>query len=106
MGRPKVSTATSSEASVQLNASAAWALRLAGVCALVNGAGFGAFDIPAILHLARDQEVWYALGNPTYGHGPFEAHEWARSVRDALTSVAVSQWRARGGRRPSIAGGH
>lgn len=68
---PTVSTATSL---AQLNASAVWALRLAGLAALVNGAGFGAFDIPATWHLTHDHEVWMALGNPTYGHGPFEAH--------------------------------
>ena len=71
---PIVNTATSAGSSVRLSASAAWALRLAGLTALVNGAGFGAFDIPAIWHLARDQKVWYAYGNPTYGNGPFEAH--------------------------------
>lgn len=64
MGTPTGGTSTS----------ATWALRLAGVSALVNGAGFGAFDIPAIWHLAREQRVWYAFGNPTYGNGPFEAH--------------------------------
>jgi hypothetical protein len=57
-----------------LTASAAWALRLAGLCALVNSVGFGAFDIPAIWHLAHDHQIWNALGNPTYGNGPFEAH--------------------------------
>jgi hypothetical protein len=63
-----------------LTAPAAWALRLAGLSALVNGVGFGAFDIPAIWHLARDHEVWHALGNPTYGNGPFEAHGISVSV--------------------------
>jgi hypothetical protein len=72
-----VSTATSP---VHLTASAVWALRLAGLSALVNGAGFGAFDIPAIWHLARDHEVWLANGNPTYGNGPFEAHGIAVTV--------------------------
>jgi hypothetical protein len=77
---PHVSTATSSDFSVHVGASAAWALRLAGVSALVNGAGFGAFDVPAIRHLARDHQVWYAYGNPTYGMGPFEAHGIAVTV--------------------------
>ena len=77
---PNVSTSTSSGSSVHLGASAAWALRLAGASALVNGAGFGAFDIPAIRHLARDHQVWYAYGNPTYGKGPFEAHGIAVTV--------------------------
>jgi hypothetical protein len=64
----------------RLPASAAWALRFAGLTALVNGAGFGAFDIPAIWHLARDHQVWMADGNPTYGNGPFEAHGITVSV--------------------------
>ena len=51
-----------------------WTLRLAGLSALVNGVGFGAFDIPAMWHLAHYGTVWNALGEPTYGHGPFEAH--------------------------------
>jgi hypothetical protein len=58
----------------QLTASAVWALRLAGLSALLNGVGFGAFDVPAMWHLAHDHKVWNALGNPTYGNGPFEAH--------------------------------
>ncbi len=71
---PNSSTAASSGSAVHLNASASWALRMAGLSAVVNGAGFGAFDIPAIWHLARDHRVWYSGGNPTYGNGPFEAH--------------------------------
>jgi len=63
-----------------LSPSAVWALRLAGLSALVNGAGFGAFDVPAIWHLARDHEVWYFASNPTYGNGPFEAHGITVSV--------------------------
>jgi hypothetical protein len=60
--------------------SAAWALRLAGLTGLVNGAGFGGFDLPAIWHLANDHQVWYAAGNPTYGNGPFEEHGITVSV--------------------------
>lgn len=67
-------TATSNRPAVQRSASATWSLRLAGLSALVNGAGFGAFDVPAVWHLARDNEVWYSFGNPTYGNGPFEDH--------------------------------
>jgi hypothetical protein len=58
----------------RLTGSAVWSLRLAGFAAVVNGAGFGAFDIPASWRLAHDHEVWYVDGNPTYGNGPFEAH--------------------------------
>jgi len=67
----QVSTATSP---VHLTAATVWPLRLAGLAALVSGAGFGAFDIPGTWHLAHDHEVWHADGNPTYGNGPFEAH--------------------------------
>lgn len=56
------------------SAPAAWPLRLAGLCALVNGVGFGGFDIPAIWHFQHHHTVWQALDNPTYGHGPFDAH--------------------------------
>jgi hypothetical protein len=55
-------------------------LRLAGLGALVNGVGFGAFDVPAMWHFAHDHEVWLAQGNPTYGHGPFDAHGIPTSV--------------------------
>ena len=71
---PTSSTATPSGSAVRLSGSTAWALRLAGLGAVVNGGGFGAFDVPAIWHLARDNEVWYSFGNPTYGNGPFEDH--------------------------------
>ena len=53
---------------------AAWAMRLAGLNVLVNAMGFGAFDVLATWHFAHDHEVWYALGNPTYGYGPFFDH--------------------------------
>ena len=55
-------------------------LRLAGLSALVNGAGFGAFDVPAMWHRAHHHTVWYAFGLPTYGNGPFEAHGFAVTV--------------------------
>jgi hypothetical protein len=57
-----------------------WALRFAGLSALVNGVGFGTFDVPAMWHLAHDHEVWLALGYPTYGDGPFDAHGISASV--------------------------
>lgn len=59
-----------------------WALRLAGLNALVNGIGFGAFDVPAMWHFAHDHRVWYAppSGLPTYGDGPFAAHGIDTSV--------------------------
>jgi hypothetical protein len=57
-----------------------WTLRLAGLSALINGVGFGSFDIPATWHLAREHTVWYAFGLPTYGHGPFEDHGISATV--------------------------
>ena len=63
-----------------LSGSTTWALRLAGLCALVNGAGFGGFDVPAMWHLAHDHQIWQAGGNPTYGNGPFEAHGMSVTV--------------------------
>lgn len=56
------------------HAPGSWALRFAGLGAVVNAVGFGAYDVPAIWHLARDHTVWTAHGNPTYGQGPFETH--------------------------------
>ena len=73
------------------------ALRLAGLCAVVNGAGFGAFDVPAIWHLARDHQVWYASGNPTYGNGPFEAHGIAVTVPVLLAFLGTCLVLAIGG---------
>jgi hypothetical protein len=66
--------ATASSAFVDSGGPVRWTLRLAGLSALVNGVGFGAFDIPGMWHLAHEHTVWYAGGNPTYGDGPFEAH--------------------------------
>jgi hypothetical protein len=72
--------AVTGEMNRKLTASTTWALRLAGLCAFVNGAGFGGFDIPAIWHLAHDHQVWSAGGTPTYGGGPFEAHGFTVTV--------------------------
>lgn len=57
-----------------------WVLRLAGLNALANGVGFGAFSVPAAWHLTHEHAVWYASGNPTYGHGPFEDHGLGTTV--------------------------
>ena len=47
-------------------------LRAAAVLSWVLAAGFGLFDIPAIASVARGDGVWYFIGWPTYGDGPFE----------------------------------
>jgi hypothetical protein len=58
----------------------AWCLRLAGLNAVVNGFGFGAFDIPAMVHVARGEGVLYTFGNPTYGYGSFANHGIATTL--------------------------
>ena len=68
---PRARAAT---APVDRNGVVLWTLRLAGLHAVVNGAGFGAFTLPAAWHLAHDHTVWYAFQKPTYGRGPFEDH--------------------------------
>ncbi len=55
-------------------------LRLAGLNALVNGLGFGAFSLPGAWHLAHEHAVWIANGKPTYGYGPFEDHGLSTTV--------------------------
>ena len=57
-----------------------WCLRLAGLNALVSGLGFGAFDLPAMVHVARGEGVLYTYGNPTYGGGPFADHGIATTL--------------------------
>ncbi|MEZ5115751.1 MAG: hypothetical protein R2737_05720 [Candidatus Nanopelagicales bacterium] len=74
-----------------------WALRLAGLSALVNGVGFAAFDIPAIWHLAREGTVWYAFGQPTYGNGRFEAHGFSVTVPVLLAFLGTCLLLATGG---------
>jgi hypothetical protein len=47
-------------------------LRAAAVLCWLLAAGFGLPDIPAFANVARGDGVWYFMGFPTYGHGPFE----------------------------------
>ncbi len=72
--------ATASSGFVNYSGPVRWTLRFAGLSAFVNGVGFGAFDIPAMWHLAQEHTVWFAGGNPTYGDGPFEAHGMSVTV--------------------------
>jgi hypothetical protein len=76
---------------------AAWALRLAGLNALVNAVGFGAFDVLATWHFAHDHEVWYALGKPTYGYGPFYVHGIVTTVPLLLAFLGACALLAIGG---------
>src|SRR3954463_12505304 len=80
--------------------SAAWALRVAGLSALLNALGFGAFDIPGIWHLAHDNRVRYALGNPTYGYGPFDAQGIPTTVPLLLAFLGSCVGLAPGGALP------
>jgi hypothetical protein len=82
---------------VQPHRAIAWILRLAGLHALVNGVGFGAFTLPAAWHMAHDQTVWYALGKPTYGHGPFQVHGLGTTVPLLLAFFGVCTVLAVGG---------
>jgi len=46
--------------------------RTAGALCWLLAIGFGLPDIPAMASIARGDGVWYFLGFPTYGAGPFE----------------------------------
>lgn len=46
--------------------------RAAAVLCWLLAAGFGLPGIPAIAHVARGEGLWYFMGFPAYGHGPFE----------------------------------
>lgn len=75
----------------------AWTLRLAGLNALLNGVGFGAFTLPAAWRLAHDGMVWRAFGMPTYGHGPFEDHGLETTVPLLLVFLGACVVLATGG---------
>lgn len=48
------------------------ALRVAACLAWVTGLGFGPLGVYGTAYLARNGDVWYFMGFPTYGDGPFE----------------------------------
>ena len=91
---PRARAAT---APVDRNGVVLWTLRLAGLHAVVNGAGFGAFTLPAAWHLAHDHTVWYAFQKPTYGRGPFEDHGIGTNVPLLLAFFGVCLALAIGG---------
>jgi hypothetical protein len=47
--------------------------RAAAGLAWATGLGFGPLAVFATAYLARHGDVWYFMGFPTYGDGPFEA---------------------------------
>jgi hypothetical protein len=68
-------------------------LRGAAVLCWLLAAGFGLPDIPAIASVARGEGVWYFMGFPTYGDGPFEQIGIATTVPllVAFLLVAVAE---------------
>ncbi len=89
--------ASISASPAQYSAPVVWMLRLAGLSALVNGVGFGGFDVPAMWHRAHHHTVWYLGGLPTYGNGPFEAHGISVTVPVLLAFFAACLVLAIGG---------
>lgn len=55
-----------------MTGSAATASRVAASVAWVTGVGFGLPAVYGTAHFARHGDVWYLMGLPTYGRGPFE----------------------------------
>jgi hypothetical protein len=47
--------------------------RVAAGLSWATGLGFGPLAVYATAYLARHGDVWYFMGFPTYGDGPFEA---------------------------------
>ena len=54
--------------------------RAAGVLAVLPGLGFGLPAVYGAWYLAAHGEVWYLVGYPTYGDGPFVAVGLPNSV--------------------------
>jgi hypothetical protein len=64
-------------------------VKIAALCSLFLGLGFGIPGVFGTLHLARTGQVWTFLGFPTYGGGPFERMGLPTSVPLLLGFVAV-----------------
>ena len=47
--------------------------RVAACLAWTTGLGFGPLGVYGTAYFARHGDVWYFMGFPTYGDGPFEA---------------------------------
>jgi uncharacterized membrane protein YhaH (DUF805 family) len=63
--------------------------KIAAVCSLVLGFGFGVPGLYGAWYYERHGKVWTFLGFPTYGEGPFEHWGLATSVALLLGFVAV-----------------
>jgi hypothetical protein len=64
-------------------------IKVAAVCSLFLGLGFGIPGVLGTLHFARTGRVWTFLGFPTYGGGPFEALGLPTSVPLLVAYVVV-----------------
>ncbi|MBA3585827.1 MAG: hypothetical protein H0W36_15170 [Gemmatimonadetes bacterium] len=63
--------------------------RAAGGLAWAAGLGFGPLGVYSTVYFAKHGEVWYFLGLPTYGDGPFERIGIPTSVPLLLGFVGV-----------------
>ena len=61
----------------------------AGLCSVVLGLGFGLPAVFGTLHFAQTGEVWFLMGFPSYGGGPFERLGLPTSVPLLLGFVLV-----------------
>ena len=50
-----------------------WKAKVAGALSITAGLGFGPLGVYGARYFAEHGEVWYFMGFPTYGDGPFEA---------------------------------
>lgn len=64
-------------------------VKMAAICALALGLGFGLPGLVGARHFARTGKVWRFLGFPTYGGGPFERLGLPTSVPLLLGFVLV-----------------
>lgn len=63
--------------------------KVAGGLSILAGLGFGPLGAYGTKYFAEHNEVWYFLGLPTYGDGPFEAIGIPTSVPLLAGFVAV-----------------
>jgi hypothetical protein len=78
-----------SDGSGRSDSSAATSARVAACLAWLTGLGFGLPAVYGTAHFARHGEVWYFMGFPTYGRGPFEKIDIRTSVPLLAGFVAV-----------------
>jgi hypothetical protein len=64
-------------------------VKVAALCSLVLGLGFGLPAVFGTLHFAQTGEVWMFMGLPAYGGGPFERLGLPTSVPLLIGFVVV-----------------